>query len=636
MLGNRRVKPTDPSSVHKKWESKLTSTDLILDKIEPGMKIFIGTGVAEPRTLVKSLIESDKPNLFDLEIIQILSFGEAVSAKIRDNQKFRLKTFFSGWLADEAITEGRVDLIPGYFHQIPSLIRTGQMPVDIAFIQITPPNDAGYCNFGVSMDAAREAMAKASIVVGEINDQIPLTYGDTFVPVTDFDFLVHSQDPPYCFNRWPVEAVFEKIAVNIAMLIDDGCCLAFTIGPLYEALAKNLTQKRNLGVHTPFFTDALMDLVNSGAITNRNKAIFQGKSLTSYALGTNELFNWLDSNPLVEFQSTEKVLNPVNLGSNSKLVAIVRCRKVDLSGRIAITVGKGNVANSPGEILNVVLASRISTGGLSIFALPARNRDGQPNILLSLKNFEDQFSIREAVDLIVTEYGVAVMSGRTLRERAQGLIEIAHPDDREMLFNQAREHNLLYKDQIFLASTSSLYPSEITAHHTFEDGLTVRFRAIKPSDEEDMRYLFYRFSDEAVYYRYFTHVKAMPHTKMQQYVNIDYSQTMSIVGKLGEVGKGRIIAEARYVKHKDIPYADVAFVVDEVYKGRGIGTYLFKMLVRLAKERGLQGFTADVLQSNKAMLKVFEKCVTVRSELDHGEYHLTMPFYADSTGNGAS
>jgi GNAT superfamily N-acetyltransferase len=227
--------------------------------------------------------------------------------------------------------------------------------------------------------------------------------------------------------------------------------------------------------------------------------------------------------------------------------------------------------------------------------------------------------------MIATEYGIASLSGRTLRERAQALIEIAHPDDRPQLVAEAKAAHILYPDQIFLAESAHLYPSEITERHTFKNGTTVRFRALKPSDEEEMRRLFYRFSDKAIYYRYFTPVKTMPHARMQAYVNVDYRDVLSVVGLVGPPGRGRIIAEARFARHPDKPYVDVAFVVDENYQGLGIATYLYRMLARLARQRGARGMTADVLASNQTMLKVFEKGgYPVRSHLEGGAYALTI------------
>jgi acyl-CoA hydrolase/RimJ/RimL family protein N-acetyltransferase len=616
------------------WEGLIVTPEDALTRIEPGMSIFIGTGVAEPRTMIKSLMASDAGNLQDLVLTQIVSIGDAISVRELQAHKYRLRTFFSGWVASEAIATGRVDLIPIRFARIPELIESGQIPFDVAILQITPPNEAGYCSLGIAVDAARQALEAADLVIGEINLQTPYTFGDTIAHLSEFDLLVKATDPPIYFERWPVDDVFDRMAAHIAAHIEDGSCLAFSIGPVYEALGKHLGRKRNLGIHTPFLTDAAMDLVQSGAVTNRRKGIFRGKSVTSYAFGTPELMKWLDRNPMIEFQSTDRVLNPMRIGENPRFVSILPARKVDLSGRIALHTGRGNVVAGPAEAADMVGGAELSAGGKSIFALPSRNRHGESNIRLSVEQFPSQFNLRESVDLVATEYGMAHLRGRTVRERALALIEIAHPDDREALVEQAKVEHILYPDQIFLVDQARLYPAEIATRQVFKDDLSVDFRPIKPSDVDDMRRLFYRFSDTSVYYRYFSPIKTMPHAKMQAYVNVDYQQTMSIVGLVREKGEGSIIAEARFVRETTQPVADVAFVVDEAYQGCGIATFMLKMLVRLAKERGLRGFKADVLASNKAMLKVFERSgLAVEARVVEGVYELNLPFAGTSGEN---
>ncbi|MCD6584855.1 MAG: GNAT family N-acetyltransferase [Desulfobacteraceae bacterium] len=609
------------------WKDSVVTPEKVLEKIHPGMCIFLGTGAAEPRTLVKHLMASNADNLQDLELFQLLSFGDAISLKGLKNQKFRLKTFFSGWVAKEAIGDGRVDLIPSRFSRLSQLIASRQIPFDVAFIQITPPNKLGYCSLGVSVDVAKLVMDQASLVVGEINPNIPQTLGNTFVSINDFDMLVNATEKPIYFDRWPIDPVFDKVAANVASAIEDGSCISFSFGPLYEALAKHLMHKKDLGVHSPIFSDALMDLINSGAVTNRYKRHFPGKTLTSYAIGTQELLNWLDCNPLVEFQGLDKVFNPMRIGKNPRFVAIINIRKIDLTGGIALHVGKGNVTTDTAEVIDFVNGAEISFGGYSIFALPSRNLKGEANIKLTLDDIPNQLNVRESVDLVATEYGVANLNGRTMRERAMALIEIAHPDDRAKLIKEAKAQKIIYKDQIFIEENAHLYPLEAKCKHTFKNNISVRFRAIRPSDEEEMRRLFYRFSDESVYYRYFTPLKTMTHSKMQEYVNVDYGKVMSIIGLVGDTDKGHIIAEARYVKDPKRPYGDVAFVVDEGFQGLGIATFLYKQLMRLAKERGLQGFTADVLPANKEMMRVFEKgAAEVKATLEYGVYRLSIPF----------
>ncbi len=470
-------------------------------------------------------------------------------------------------------------------------------------------------------------MEQASLVVGEINTRIPFTFGDTIVSVSDFNLLVESTEEPAYFDRWPVSKDMDAVAANIATVIEDGDCIGFNAGTLIDALCPHLIHKRHLGIHLPFFTDALMDLAKSGAVSNYRKEIFRGKSLASYALGTPELFNWLHHNPLVEFQSIDKVCNPTQIGRNPNFVGLFHARKVDLFSRIAFPVGKRSITAGPGESADLLAGAEISPGGSTIFGLPSRNSKGNPNILVMLKDLRNQFQMRESIDVVVTEYGVANLRWRSIRERAQALIDIAHPDDRKKLIEQAKKRNILFPDQIFISESAHLYPSEIATENIFKNGTKIRFRAIKPSDEEAMRRLFYRFSDKTILTRFFYPIKTMPHDRMQEYVNIEYSQELSVVALIGEPDQGKIIAEARFVREEKSSYGNIAFVVDEKYQGIGIATYLYKMLIRLAKERGLKGFTAEVLQINKGMIKVFENGgLPINSRLEGGIYRLTIPF----------
>ena len=615
-----------------RWEDLVVSPEEVLAHVKPGMTIFLGSGVAEPRTLMKSLIDSGLSNTNDLELIQLTSHSDFLSLKKLDWQKYRLKTFFSTWVSTEAVIAGSVDLIPGRFSQIPRIIKSKRIPIDVAFIQITPPNEDGYCSLGLAVDVAREAMEQASVVVGEINTYIPFTFGDTLVAVSDFDLLVESTEPPTYFKRWPVNKVIDQVAANIAQVIEDGDCISFLTGSMYEALGRHLTRKRHLGIHSPFFTDALMDLVKSGAVTNYRKAVFRGKSVASYALGTPELMAWLDRNPLVEFQGLEQVFDPTQIGRNPNFVVVDQARKVDLLGRMAIPAGKGDIISGPGQAADLFTGAEISRGGRTVIGLPSRNPKGDPNIVGMLRNLRNQFHMRESIDAVVTEYGIANLKWRTIRERAQALIDIAHPDDRQKLVEQAKEKRILFSDQIFLSESAHLYPMEIATEHIFQGGLKVRFRAIKPSDEEAMRRLFYRFSNTTVYRRFLFPISTMPHDKIQEYVNVDYSRMMSLVALVGEPDQEAIIAEARFVKDDQSAFGEVAFIVDEKYQGRGIATYLYKMLIRLAKERGLKGFTAEVLHANKEMMKVFENGdLPIDARLENGLYRLTVPFDAKST-----
>ena len=612
-------------SPESEWRAKIVDPQCVIDAVRPGMRIFLSSGVAEPRLMTHHLMTSRTGRLEDIELIQLLSFGTVPVPDTDLPQPYRLKTFFAGWVADAAIAEGRVDFIPSRFTRIPHLIESGLVPLDMAIVQVTPPNTAGYCSLGVALDVAREAMEQAAIAVGEINPRVPNTFGDTYVPAAEFDLLVYSEIPPPLFDRWPFDAILDKLAGNVAALIDDGSCLAFSIGPFYEALAKNLAGKRNLGIHSPFFTDALMDLMCSGAANNRRKGTYRGKALTSYALGSQALMDWLDHNPLVEFQRIDKVFDPDIIGRNPRFVTVIPAHQVDLYGRIGLRFGRKHLMTGPAEVMDFFSGAERSVGGHTIFALTSRDADGRGNILASIADHPAQFGRYESVQTVVTEHGVAYLEGHTIRERAQALIDIAHPDDRAALVAQAKAARILYPDQIFLAESGRLYPADIATTQSFRNGLKVHLRAIKPSDEEEMRRLFYRFSDETIYYRYFGSIGSMPHAKMQAYVNVDWTQVMSVVGLVGAQETGRIVTEARYIRIPGTTTAEVVFVVDEEYQGCGIATFLYHLLIRLARERGITEFVADVLFSNTAMMKVFRKGdLPVKAILEGGVYHLTI------------
>ena len=545
----------------------------------------------------------------------------------RQQTKFRLKTFYSGWMADQAVRSGRVDMIPCRFSRIPGLIESGSLRIEVAFVQITPPDESGWASLGVCVDAARAAMKRADLVVGEITPQVPRTLGDTLVNVEEFDCLVQAELPPITFDRWPTDPIMDKVAANVSILVDNGCCLPFFTGSLFEALGPHLRHKKNLNVHSPFITDPLMDLIKCGVVTNREKTYYRGKSVVSYALGTVELMQWLDRNPVIEFQGIDVVGDPKIIGSNDFFTLIIPIRKVDLTGEVAMHVGMSNVAYGMGEALELLAGVGLSKNGRAICALPSRNLRNQSNIKISIDEYPNQVNIREALDMVVTEYGIAYLKGISIRERALALIDIAHPDDRAELVRQAKEANMIYADQIYLTEAGHFYPADLEHSHTFKDKLNLRFRSIRPSDEDQMRRLFYRFSEEDVYYRYFSPVRTMPHTKMQSYVNVDYRNTVSIVGLVGPKGDSRIVAEARYVREQGSSFADVAFVVDEEYQGKGIASYLYQMLINAAKKNGIEGFTASVLPSNKEMLQVFKKGpYPFSTTLDSGVYNLTIPF----------
>ena len=609
------------------WQEHLISPETVLNHIKPGMTVFIGTGPAAPRTLITTLLDVDTHNIRDLELIQLAVQGDTIlSVEKLNAPNYRLKTFFSGFVSWDTIATGQVDLIPAYSSEIPQIIKSRRIEVDVAFIQITPPDESGYCSLGVAVDVAREVMEHASLVVGEINAKMPFTYGDTFVSIEDFDLLIRSDREPVTYEIPRVTETMKKVASNVASVIKDGDCLSYSMGALFEALVPYLSDKKDLGFHSLYFTDAMAELVNSGAVNNRRKSPFRGKSLASYALGTKELMTWLDRNPLVEFQGIDWVCNPKFISKNPQFVSIYEARKIDIMGSVAFPL-KGAVITGPGEGIDFFKGAESSKDGRTIIGLPSRNADGKSNILVSIQNYANQLRLKESVHMLATEYGVAVLKWRSLRERAQAIIDIAHPDDREDLIKQARDRKIIYPNQIYVTRSAHLYPSHIFHTKRFKGGNDIRFRAMKPSDEEAMRRFFYRCTREMIFYRFFYSIKTMSHDKMQEYVNVDYEREVSIVGFGGKKGDGRIIAEARMIQEDASNFGEVAFLIDAPYQGMGVASYLLELLIVEAKRRGLAGLTAQVLAENQAMIKVFDKTkLSLKTNLDSGVYEVKISF----------
>ena len=299
---------------------------------------------------------------------------------------------------------------------------------------------------------------------------------------------------------------------------------------------------------------------------------------------------------------------------------------MDILGAVTFPT-KGAVITGPGEGIDFFKGADASQGGTTIIGLPSRDAQGNPNILLTTENYTNQLRLRESVQIIATEYGVANIKWRSMRERAQAIIDIAHPDDREALIKEARDRKILYSNQIFLSNSGHFYPSRLDHTKTFKNETEVRFRAMKPSDETAMRRLFYRCSREMIFYRFFYSIKTMDHNKMQKYVNVDYQKEFSLVGMDPNSDDREIIGEARMIRDDRTYFGEVAFLIDDAFQGLGIGTHMLDVLIGRARDMGLKGLTAEVMADNQPMIKVFEKAgLPMDVSIDNGIYRVTMAF----------
>lgn len=609
------------------YSDKITTPRQAVSGIKHGHRVFIGSGAAEPQTLVEAL--AAREDLSDTEIVHILTLGVATYAEPRFGDRFRHNAYFIGPNVRSAVSEGRADYTPIFLSEIPSLFRSGRVVIDAALIAVSPPDEHGYCSYGVSCDIVKSAAESARMIIAEVNEQMPRVLGDNFIHVRDIDLLVPSDRPVLEAPQGEPDELSRRIARHIADLIVDGATLQLGIGTIPDAVLHYLTEFKNLGIHTEMFSDGVIPLIKSGVITNSEKTLHRGKIIASFVMGSRKLYDFIDNNPLVEFRPTEYVNDPFIIAQNSKMISINAAIEVDITGQVcADSLGAMFYSGIGGQVDFTRGAAR-SNGGKPIIALPSTAGNGSiSRIVPTLKPGAGVVTSRGDVHYVVTEHGSAYLHGKSVRERAMALIQIADPRFRPWLLAEAKTRHLVYADQIELPIRTPIYPEVFEKQIKLKDQTGAFLRPLKLTDEPLLREMFYKLSDESVHYRFFRMIKAMPHEKLQELLRVDYEADMALVVLTGHTDEvTQMVAIAHYCKDPRENFADAAFLVRDDYQGKGIGTILMNTLVDVALSHGIAGFTADVLVDNHGMLRIFHKCgFPVKSELESGAYHLKIPF----------
>jgi len=588
-------------------KDRIRSPAQAVQQIKPGARIFIGSACGEPQALVRALVEGSG-QLADTELMQVLTLGVAPYTDPKYASVFRANAFFIGNSVRDAVNEARADYTPIFLSQVPDLFRSGRNPIDVAMIMVSPPDAFGYCSLGVSVDITKAATESAKMVIAQTNKHMPRTLGDTFIHVSRIDCLVEHDEP---LLEWPFggasNETIEQIATHVARLVADGDTLQLGIGRLPDAVLSHLEEENDLGIHTEMFSDGVMKLAERGVITGRYKTLHRGKIVGSFAAGSRALFDFLDDNPMIEMHPSDYTNNPMVIARHDNMVAINSALEIDLTGQIcADSLGQVFYSGIGGHA-DFIRGAALSRGGKPIIALPstAQTPEGlRSRITPQLSPGAGVITTRGDVHYVVTEYGVAHLHGRTMRERAMALINIAHPDFRSELLHAAKRRRIVYLDQI-LPPPRAPYPAEHETTSTLDDGSTVFIRPVRPTDEEMLKDMFYSFSEQTVRLRFHSFVRAMPHQRLQVFCNVDYDYEMALIG-IGRVdGREEVVAIGSYTADATKTNAEVAFVVRDDWQGKGLGTTLFKQLAQIARDKGIRHFDAYVLPENVAMLKVF-------------------------------
>lgn len=434
--------------IDRRYQSRIVSAEEAVRHIQSHQRLFLTGNCSVPQTVLKALVDY-APNLEDVEICQALSIGPADYVKPEMQGHLRVNTMFVSANVRQAVHEGRADFTPVLLSEFPLLFRNRVLPLDAALIHVSPPDEHGFCSFGVEVGLTKSPAESAKIIIAEVNQQMPRTLGDSFIHVSRLTYIVpvNYPLPELLMGEGGDDPIVEKIAAFIAEMIPDGATMQMGIGAIPDAVLKYLFDKRDLGIHTELFSDGVIDLVEAGVLTGARKTLHRGKIIAGFILGSTRLYRWVDDNPLIELHPTEYVNDPFVIAQNERQVAINSAIEIDLTGQVcADSIGPKLYSGVGGQLDFVYGASR-SKEGVPIIALPSTTtlRDGTvvSRIVPMLRQGAGVVTTRNHIRYVVTEYGVAELYGKSIRQRATALINIAHPDFRDELRKAARELNYI-------------------------------------------------------------------------------------------------------------------------------------------------------------------------------------------------
>jgi len=609
----------------ERWASKVKTADAALDVVKEGNRVFVGSACGTPQLLVRTLAE--KP-VEDVEVVHMLAQGKVPYAAVDRVSRFRPNALFIGSNLREAVWEGRADYTPIFLSEIPALFRSGRLPIDVALIQVSPPDAHGYCSLGVSVDITKSAAETASIVIAEVNPNMPRTLGNSFAHMDHIDILVENNEPVQEFASQGASELAGRIAKNVANLIEDGSTIQIGYGGIPNALLGYLQEKKDLGVHTEVFSDGIIDLIEKKIINNHRKTLHPGKVVASFAMGSRKLYDYIDNNPMFEFYPVDYTNDPFVIAQNDKMVSINSALEVDFTGQVCADSFGYRFYSGIGGQMDFVRGASRSKDGKPIIVLPSTRANGTVSrIVPHLSEGAGVVTSRGDVHYVVTEWGVADLYGKTIRERTLALISIAAPKFREELLKLAKDQHYIYQDQPVEPLIKTLYPEELEDSGIAKDGTKLFFRPIKPTDEPKMRELFYSFSKETVYYRFFSYLKAMPHERLKTFVNVDYENEMAVVAINRSGGEEELVGTAGYTVDQSTGMAEYAISVADGWQNKGVGSVLLEYLVKVAKIKHVKGFVGYVLDSNTRAYRLLHKMgYKVESKWEDSVYTLSIKF----------
>jgi acyl-CoA hydrolase/GNAT superfamily N-acetyltransferase len=618
----------------KQYPEKFASEEEIFRHIRRGHHIFVTSGCGEPQYLISAMtkyVESNPKAFFDAEIIQIYSLGIAPYTDAKFKSNFRHNSFFIGNNTRETINTGAADYTPISLSDIPALINSGIVPIDIALIQTSLPDEHGFLSLGVSVDMVKSATEKASLVIAQVNSHMPRVHGDGFIHIQEVNFII-----PYDMPLLEIQRAFseektlsmQRIGFYVSRLIQDGDTLQVGYGSIPNAIMAHLYNKKHLGIHTELLTEGIANLIKAGVIDNSKKTLNRGKTVATFCMAKAETYQYIHDNPSIVFRTVDYTNNPMVIARNDNMVAINSALEIDLTGQ-ATSESIGSLFYSGiGGFQDFMRGALLARNGKTILAMKSTAANDSVSRIVPTLNVSAGVTLNRAdVRYVVTEHGIAYLHGKNIRERAMSLISIAHPKFRPWLIEEAKKRGIIYQDQAYIPGERGRYPEDLETYRTTKTGFQIFLRPVKITDEPLLKDFFYSLSDRSLHRRFLSWRTDIPHERLQDFVIIDYTKEISVLAIIGSQENETIVGLGQYGVDETTHTAEVALAVRDDHQNRGIGSEMLSYLTYLAKREGFLGFTAEVLVENRPMLQVFEQGgFDITRQTESGVYHLKMAF----------
>jgi len=602
------------------YVEKRCSAQEAIGRIKAGQRVFIGSSCGEPQYLVKKLAEA-ADTFTDIEIVRLLSLESTpltlIANKTKD-QSFNIRSFYLGSAKPESLARNKRFITPINLSAVPRLFESRRLPIHVALIQVSSPDDFGWMSLGISVDITLAAALSADFVIAQVNSKMPRVLGRSFIHVNDVDAIVEYEEELLTIDELPELDAANHIGRLIARLVDDGSTIQISPGTTPQATLLALSDKNDLGVHAQYVTTDIMRLVSMGVITNRKKGFNDGKLVASCAIGSKNLYEFLDDNPAIEFYPSDYVNDPGIISRHKKMVAMNVPMAMDLTGQVAADALSYNHFSGITGMLDFIRGASGSENGKSILMFTSTTVDGKKSRIVPMLKDTAIVVPRGDVQDVVTEYGAVNLFGKSLQERAMAMISIAHPDFREELFFEARKMGLLGAERTLSESVQGIYPIKLEETREI-DGELITIRPAKPVDERRIQEHFYTQDKDDIYSRFFQARTRFVRGDVESMFQIDYVKNLTILAVVGEFGFGKVVAVGEYLLDPAKNIAEIAFSVSKEWQGKRLGKILMKKLSEAARENGISGLMAYTLPRNQGMIKLFKSLPYKTKTLYDGE-----------------